>query len=346
METRKTTIHHIAARLNLSASTVSRALNDYSRISKNTRELVKNTAIEMNYKPNQLATSLRKGRGNMIGVIIPRIDRHFFSHAIAGIESVINPSEFNLLICQTNEEFEIEKRSLQALINNRVDGIIISMAAGSRKTDHIEAAVKEGIPVVMFDRVPDNLDVDKVLNDNYTGAYEVTSHLIQQGYRNIIHLAGPLHINVYNDRYEGYKKAMEDAGVEVTNEMVFENVLTRLKGEEFAMQLFNSGKLPDAIFSASDFSALGALLFFRSQGINIPKQMGIAGFANESFTELTEPGMTTLEQYSEEIGKSTARLLIERIESGKKKEVSKTMNFKPKLIIRESTLREESASKL
>jgi len=275
----------------------------------------------------------------MIGVIIPRIDRHFFSQAIAGMESVINPSEFNLLICQTNEEFEIEKRSLQALINNRVDGIIISMAVGSRKTDHIMAVVREGIPVVMFDRVPDNLDVDRVLNDNFAGAYDVTSHLIQQGYRNIIHFAGPRHINVYHDRFEGYKKAMEDAGLEVTNELVFNDVLTRLKGEETANQLFNSGKLPDAIFSASDFSALGALLFFKSKGIRIPDQIGIAGFANEPFTELTEPGMTTLEQYSEEIGKSTARLLIERIETGMKKEVSKTMTFKPKLIIRASTQR-------
>jgi LacI family transcriptional regulator len=341
MEKKKATIHHIAARLNLSASTVSRALSDNSRISKNTRELVKKTALEMNYKPNQLATSLRKGRGNMIGVIIPRLDRHFFSHAIAGMEAVINPSDFNLIICQTNEDFESEKRSLQTLINNRVDGIIISIATGSKNSDHIEAAIKEGIPVVMFDRVVENLDVDKVINDNFAGAYEVTSHLIQQGYRKIIHFSGPQHINVYRDRYEGYKKAMLDAGFKVTDEMVYDDVLTRVKGEEIAEQIFNSGKLPDAIFSASDFSALGALIFFKNKGIQIPRKLGIAGFANEPFTELTDPGITTLEQHSDEIGKSTARLLIERIESGTKKEFSKTMTFRPKLIIRESTLRKE-----
>ncbi|HNW52256.1 MAG TPA: LacI family DNA-binding transcriptional regulator [Prolixibacteraceae bacterium] len=336
MENRKTTIHDIAARLNISASTVSRALNDYYRISKTTRDLIKKTAAEMNYKPNQLATNLRKGRGNMIGVIIPRIDRHFFSHAIAGMESVINPSDFNLMICQTNEDYMVEKRSLQALVNNRVEGIIISMAAGSTKTDHIEATLNEGIPLVMFDRVADHLDIDKVLNDNFAGAYDITTHLIRQGYRNIVHFSGPRHINVYRDRFEGYQKAMQDAGMEVTDSMVFEDILTRQKGEELAEQLLRSGKLPDAIFSSSDFSALGALLFFKSKGVAIPRQIGIAGFANEPFTELTTPGITTLEQYSEEIGKSTARLLIERIESGKK-EVSKTMTFKPKLIIRAST---------
>jgi LacI family transcriptional regulator len=338
MEKRKTTIHHIAARLNLSASTVSRALNDNSRISKNTRELVKKTAFEMNYKPNQLATSLRKGRGNMIGVIIPRLDRHFFSHAIAGMESVINPSDFNLIICQTNEDFESEKRSLQTLINNRVDGIIISIATGSKNSDHIEAAIKEGIPVVMFDRVANNLDVDRVLNDNFAGAREATEHLIQQGYRRIVHFSGPRNINVYRDRFEGYKTAMEDAGLEVTNEMICDDVLTRVKGEECAAKLLNSGDIPDAIFSASDFSALGALLFFKSHGISIPKQLGIAGFANEPFTELTEPGITSLEQFSGEIGKSAARLLIDRIEHGNKNKVSQAITFRPKLMVRSSTV--------
>jgi LacI family transcriptional regulator len=345
MENRKTTIHDIAAKLNLSASTVSRALNDYYRISKTTRDLIKKTAAEMNYKPNQLATNLRKGRGNMIGVIIPRIDRHFFSHAIAGMESVINPSDFNLIICQTNEDFESEKRSLQTLINNRVDGIVISISTGSGNYDHIEAAIKEGIPVVMFDRVADHLDVDKVLNDNFAGAYDITAHLIKQGYRNIVHFSGPRHINVYRDRFEGYRKAMHDAGFKVTDEMVYDDVLTRVKGEEIAEQIFNTGKLPDAIFSASDFSALGALIFLKNKGIQIPNKLGIAGFANEPFTELTDPGITTLEQHSEEIGKSTARLLIERIESGEKKEFSKTMTFRPRLIIRESTLRREAAFK-
>jgi LacI family transcriptional regulator len=339
MENKKVTIHHIAAKLNMSASTVSRALNDYYRISPATRELVKTTAAEMNYKPNQLASNLRKGKGNMIGVIIPRLNRHFFSHAIAGMEAIVNPTDYNLMICQTNEDYESEKRSIQAFMKNRVDGIIISMATGSRKTDHIEAAMQEGIPVVFFDRVPENMDVDQVTNDNFSGSYEITTHLINQGYRKIIHFSGPMHVNVYKDRQSGYKKAMLDAGINVLDGMIYEDVLTRAQGEEVAQSICKSGCFPDAIFSASDFSALGALLVFKKYGVKIPDELGIAGFANEPFTELTEPGITTLEQYSEEIGKSAARLLIERIESEREVNVSSSTSFKPKLIIRGSTLR-------
>jgi len=339
MQNQNVTIHHIAAKLNLSASTVSRALNDYYRISKATRDLVKKTASEMNYKPNQLASNLRKGKGNMIGVIIPRLDRHFFSHAIAGIETVTSNTDYNILICQTNEDVESEKQSIKALAKNRVDGIIISLATGTKQYKHIEAAIREGIPVVMFDRVALQLEVDKVVNDNFAGAYQATNHLIEQGCKKIIHFSGPLHLNVYYERLMGYRKAMADNGLEVTDIMVYQDVLTRVKGEEVADKLLKESNLPDAIFSASDFSALGALLVFKARGIKIPEEIAIAGFANEPFTELTDPGISTLEQFSGEIGKSAARLLIERIEHGEKNVVSQTITLRPKLIIRSSTVR-------
>jgi LacI family transcriptional regulator len=341
MQNRNVTIHHIAARLNISASTVSRALNDYYRISKATRELVRKTAAEMNYKPNQLASSLRKGKGNIIGVIIPRLDRHFFSHAIAGMETVTSPTNFNILICQTNEDFESEKQSIKALAENRVDGIIISLSTGTTNYDHIESVIREGIPVVMFDRVATTLNIDRVVNDNFDGAYQTTSHLIEQGYRKIVHFSGPLHLNVYYERMMGFKKAMTDYGFDVPDSIIMNDILTRSKGEEAANALFHSGNLPDAIFSASDFSALGAMLFLKQNNIKIPEDIGIAGFANEPFTELTEPGITTLEQHSGEMGKSAARLLIERIESSGNKEVSQTITFKPKLIVRGSSRRKE-----
>ena len=339
MENRKTTIHDIAAKLNISASTISRALSDHARISKKTRDLVKQTAVEMNYKPNHLASNLRKGKGKMIGVIIPRIDRHFFSHAIAGMEAITNPAGYSLMICQTNEDVENEKKSLQTLLNNRVDGVVMSVSSGTRNDDHIKAVINENVPIVFFDRVLSHLEADYVMNDNFHGAYEVTKHLIDQGYRRIVHFSGPLHLSVYNDRLLGYTKAMEESGFKVNPDMIFENVLTRLKGGELTEQLFSDKQLPDAIFSASDFSALGALLVLKKHGIQIPNQIGIAGFANEPFTELVEPGITTLEQHSEEIGKSAARMLIERLESEEEKGFSSSVTFKPKLIIRRSTLR-------
>jgi LacI family transcriptional regulator len=323
----------------MSASTISRALAKHPRISVKTRERVQKTAAEMNYRPNHLASNLRRGKGKLIGVIIPRINRHFFSHAIAGMETITNPAGYNLIICQTNEDFESEKLSLQTLINNRVDGIIVSVASGTRTANHFQAAINEKIPLLFFDRIVEELDTDRVVNDNFAGAYEVTKHLIEQGFRNITHLAGPLHINVYKNRYTGYLKAMEEAGIEVLPEMVIDNCLTRDKGEQLAQEICNSGTLPDAIFSASDYSALGVYLVFKQNGIEIPNDVGLAGFANEPFTEFLEPSITTLEQFGEDMGQSVARMLIDRLESKDEKKFTSSVSFKPKLIIRESTVR-------
>lgn len=341
VENKKVTIHQLAAKLNLSASTISRALSDHPRIGKETRELVKRTAEELNYKPNTLASNLRKGKGKLIGVIIPRINRNFFSYAIAGMESVINPAGYSLMICQTNENVETEKSSFENLINNRVDGIIMSVSIQTTNGDYLQRALKQGVPIVQFDRVLPNIDVDKVLNDNLSGAYQVTKHLLEQGYRNIVHFTGPLHLNIYADRLEGYKNAMIEAGIEVTSDMVFENALTREEGERIVNEMIAANTLPDAIFAASDFSALGALLTLKKHKIEIPGRVGIAGFANEPFTELTEPGMTSVEQHSEELGKTSARILIDRLESNTKRELCSLVSFKPKLIIRESSLRKK-----
>lgn len=337
--TEKVTIHTIAARLNLSSSTVSRALSGNKRISEKTRDLVQQTATELGYKPNHMASNLRKGKANLIGVIVPRISRHFFSHAIAGMETITNPAGYNLMICQTNEADDNEIKSLQTLMNNRADGIIMSIANGTQTDEHIQAAMKAKIPVVLFDRVLGSLDIDHVVNDNFSGAYEATMHLIEQGYRNIVHFSGPLHINVYNERYKGYQKAMAEAGIEVNSDALFEDVLTRDKGTTLMRSLVDTGKVPDAIFSASDYSALGALLVAKERNIKVPEMLGICGFANEPFTELTEPGLTTLEQFSEEIGKSSARMLIDRIHEGVGSGPSSSMSFKPKLIIRKSSKR-------
>ncbi|MCF8358479.1 MAG: LacI family transcriptional regulator [Prolixibacteraceae bacterium] len=339
MQPRKTTIHDIAIRLSLSASTVSRALNNSPRISLKTREKVRNAAAELNYKPNHLAMNLRKGKGTTIGVIVPRLNRHFFSHAISGIESVINPTNYNLMICQTNEDYETEVKGLQSFVNHRLDGIIMSIATGTKKTGHIEYVVKEGIPLVLFDRMMGKISVDQVFNDNFAGSYDMTKHLIEQGYRKIIYFSGPLHLELYTDRYNGYRKALADSSIGFENEWLFTDVLTQSRGEEVAKILIKSDNIPDAIFAASDFSALGALLVFKNAGYAIPGQIGIAGFANEPFTGLISPAMTTLEQYSEELGRSAARMLIERMEFTTGLGAPNFVVVKPKLIVRGSTLR-------
>jgi len=338
MEKNKVTIHDLASQLNLSASTVSRALSDHKRISRKTRDRVQAAALELNYRPDPRASGFRKGKSNTIGIIIPRINRHFFSHAISGIESVTNPSGYNVMICQTNESYEEEKRAIQTLVHNRVDGLIISIAVSTRSSAHLQEVLDQKIPIVQFDRVYARLETDMVLNDNYSGAYEVTKHLISQGLTSLVHLAGPLHNNVYADRCEGFKKALEEAGLPLLPRNIVGVGLTRTDGEAFARQILGNGPLPHAIVSASDYSALGAFIEFKKNGIRIPNDIAIAGFANEPFTEFIEPAMTTLEQYGIEMGRSAAKLLIERLDSNQSISVPRTIIIKPKLMIRESTI--------
>ena len=337
MESKKVTIHDIAARLKMSASTVSRALSGNSRISKATIEKVKKTAVEMGYKPNALAASFRTGQSLTIGVIVPRINRHFFSNVIAGIEAITNPAGYHLIICQSNEDFLIEKESLETMVNKQVDGIIISVSSKTTNGKHIQSVIKAGVPVVFFDRLLGDVNTDYVINNNEQGGYEVTRHLIGQGYKNIVHFSGPLHSNIYADRCNGYKKAMKEAGFELHSDSIYEDVLTRNDGRSLALKMLADGNLPDAICSASDYSALGALLAFKENGIRIPEDIGISGFANEPFAELMEPGMTSLDQFGEEIGKSAAQMLIARFESDETKLDVNGKHFSPELIVRKST---------
>lgn len=337
MSTKKITIHNIGAKLGLAASTVSRALNNNMRISEETRKLVQQTANEMGYNPNTLASSFRTGKSKTIGIVIPRINRHFFSYAIAGMEQITNPAGYNLMICQTNENLEEEKRNVQTLVNNRVDGIIMSISVNTKNCSHIKAALNAGIQVVQFDRVSKDLNIDKVVNDNIYGGYQITKHLIEEGCRKIVHAAGPLHNNVYADRCSGYKMAMNEAGLEIAPNMIVELPLTREAGENYAKELIENGILPDAIFSASDYSALGILIEMKKQNIAIPEQISIAGFANEPFTEYIEPSMTTAEQHALEMGRSAANLLIERLNGKLEITVPRTLVIKPELITRKST---------
>ncbi len=340
MGNRKITIHDIAAKLGISASTVSRALNGHSRISKNTRDLIKKTAIELNYKPNNLASSFRKGKSNSIGIIIPRINRHFFSNTISGMESITNPAGYNLMICQTNESAEEEAKSILNLISSRVDGIIMSVSVETKDTKHIEAAISEGIPVVQFDRISPQLDIDKVINDNKTASYLITNHLINQGYKNIVHCAGPQHNTVYFDRLNGYKQAMKKAKLNLQIVNMAEN-LTRHDGADLAKKWIQEGNIPEAISTSSDYLSLGIYIELKKAGYKIPEDVAITGFSNEPFTEYLEPGITTLEQHGLEMGKSAAKLLIERLTSTRKIPVSRMITIQPELLVRGSTLRSE-----
>ena len=338
MSEKRVTIHDIARKLNITASTVSRALNNHSRISKKTKDEVKKVAEKMNYHPNVIAHNLRKGKANTIGLVVPRINRQFFADAIHGIEQVTNPAGYNLIICQSGELYQKEHENINTLLNNRVDGIIISVSFETEYSDHLQGAYNRGIPLLQFDRICSDMEVNNVVNDNFGGAYEAVSHIIEQGYRRIIHFAGPLHISIYKERFLGYKKALEDYGIRFDERLVYHETITKEKGTSAAKDiLMHSGiPKPDAIFSAGDYSALGAMLVLKENGVEIPRQMGIAGVANEPFTSLIDPGLTSVEQYSVTIGEKAAHLLLEEIADDSRKK-PRTQVIKPSLIKRKST---------
>ena len=304
------TIHDIAKLMNVSPSTVSRALNDHPRISTETREAIKSFAKEKGYRPNNLASSLRKGTSMTIGVIVPRINRHFFSSAIGSMEEILNNAGYNIMICQTNEDHKKEIDSIRTLINTRVDTLFISPAIGSKNSSHLKEIIEKGIKVFMFDRVDESLSVPWVKIDDYAGAFNAVCHLIDQGYRHIVHFAGPAHLNIYADRYKGYVDALSSNNIQIDTRFVVPETLTMEQGSAAFHFLRSNVKHADAIFSSSDLSALGAFLAARELNISIPEEFGIAGFANEPFTGFIQPGITTVDQKPSEMGKIMAGMFL------------------------------------
>ncbi|SFE54547.1 LacI family DNA-binding transcriptional regulator [Thermophagus xiamenensis] len=313
MAKKHVTITDIANKMGITPSTVSRALAGNQRVSAKTRSAVLKVAEGLGYRPNALASSLRRGRSDTIGMIVPRINRHFFSHVISGVEAILNPAGYSLLICQTHEREEDERKAVRTLLQNRVGAIIISHSVETYEFDHLLDIISEGILLIQFDRVTDKVKCPRIINDNFLGALRSTRHLIKNGCKRIAHFAGALHVNVYRERFEGYKYALKQSNIEFDPDLVVENCIVQESGEEAAENLYHNQKI-DAIFAASDFSALGALKQLRDMGIKIPQEIKICGFANEPFAGLVEPGLTSVEQNAFEMGNQIARSIISNLE--------------------------------
>jgi LacI family repressor for deo operon, udp, cdd, tsx, nupC, and nupG len=344
---KRTTIYDIAKKLNLNASSVSRALSNNSNVSDATRKLILKTAKELNYKQNSLASNLRKGHNQTIGVIVPRINQNFFANVIAGLEEVTYQKGYNLIICQSNESYAREVKSVNTLINQHVSCIIISVSADFEDDSHLRNIIEQGIQLIQFDRVADSLETFKVLNDNEQASMEAVSHLIAQGYKRIALLEGPQNLNIFKQRRDGYITALKKHDFEVLPELMIENAWTKELGAVATRKLLSLPNPPDAIFaSTSDFSALGVLEVANKMGVIVPDQLGICGYSNESFTEITTPSITTIDQYSVSMGKTIANLFFQEIKPENKDAVPKIVSIKPKLIIRSSTLRDRKSREI
>ncbi len=335
---KRTTIYDIARKLNLAASSVSRALSNNSNVSLATKELILKTAKEMNYKPNSLASNLRKGQNQTIGVVVPRINQNFFSNVIAGLEEVTYKNGYSLVICQSNESHEREVQCVETLINQHVSCIVISISVEHNNNDHLKNALVQGIQLIQFDRVSQELETFKVINDNEQAAAEAVSHMIDQGYRRIALLEGPQNLAIFRERKAGYLRALEQHNVPIIAELIVENAWTKELGAEATQKLLSLAEPPDAVFaSTSDFSALGVLEVAINLGFKVPEALGICGYSNEAFSEITSPSITTVDQFSKKMGQTIAELYFEEIKEVSVSAAYKTVSIKPELIIRSST---------
>ena len=325
------TISDIAAALGVTPSTVSRALSGSPRVKEETRIAVEQMAEEMGYERNIVASNLRKGKSDIVGIIVPRIHREFFSNCIGGAESILEAAGYSVLICQTHERFEAEVKALRTLRNNRVAGVLMSHAIGSGNGDHIREALGDRIPLVQFDRVFSDLPGAKVVNNNFQGAYEATKHLVEQGYRRIGTLAGYMNSEAYAARLDGYRQALWDNGVEVDESVVYYDTIVRETGYDACQKALAAGC--DALYSAGDFSALGAIEAARERGLRIPEDFGIVGTANESFTALMSPTMSSLALNPFEMGRQAAQAFL----SGEEGTITVPMELK----VRESSIRKK-----
>jgi len=331
------TIHDIAKKLNIAASTVSRALKDNPLISEATREKIKKAADEMGYRPNVMAANFRTKRTNTIGVIVPLINRHFFSAVISGIEDVAYQQGFAVTISQSNDNYEKEDKIAHTLFANRVDGLILSIGMETKNTDHLRLFADRKIPLVFFDRVVDDIEAHKIIVDDFGAAYKATHHLIDQGRKQIAHIGGPLNLKIYKNREDGYFKALADNGLSVNENFIVNNSLTRADGVNAIKKLLQNETKPDAVFCANDTTALSVIMYLKEQGIKVPEDIAIVGYSNEPFSEVVSPSISTIKQPGFEIGQKAAELIIGQIVSKAKNTIFETITMPTQLIVRESS---------
>ena len=337
MKEGKVTIHDIAKILNIDSSTVSRALNNSSRVTKKTKDKIIATANDLGYQRNLLASNLRKNKTNAIGVIVPRISRHFFSSAISGIEETAYKMGYTVVICQSLEQLEREKNIVKTLLANRVDGLLMSISMETENYDHLESLKQRGIPLVFFDRHCDIPNNSNVLIDDFQAGFDATEHLILNGKKTIAHFSGPQSLEIYKNRQKGYMTALEKHKIPYREELVFSSTLMAKDGLQNTKAILALPYKVDAIFSANDVAAISAIQYLKKENFKIPEDIAIVGFSNESISSVIEPSLTTINQSGFEIGKMAADLLISQINSLETGIKTETIILKSYLIERDST---------
>lgn len=337
MNKKRTTLKDIANVLNISTAAVSKALNDDARISIKTKKAVKQVAEELNYQPNHLASALRKGKSNLVGVIVPRTNSNFFSSVVENMEEVLNKAGYNIIITQSNESFEKECKNIDALLYTQVDGIIASMANETVDLSYYEKIKSKGIPLILFDRGENDLNVDYVGIDDYQSSHMIVDHLVGQGCKRIAHIGGFRRTRIFNNRIRGYVDAIKKHKLPTEDELLIESGLTLDDGRLQIEKLLALKNRPDAVYVASDYAALGALQILKEKNIKVPQDMKLVGFGNEPFTSLVTPSITSVSQHSAQIGRLAAKTFLSYIEKEVVKQTLNKIILESQLIVRDSS---------
>ncbi|HYC29786.1 MAG TPA: LacI family DNA-binding transcriptional regulator [Chitinophagaceae bacterium] len=336
---KEVTIYDLARELNISIATVSRALKDDPVVSKKTKKKIFDLAHERGYRTNHFARSLRNQRTQTIGVIVPRLNSYFMSTVIAGMESVANRSGYNLIISQSSESVEKEKANAHTMFNNRVDGLLVSLAYDTNSLEHFEMFFKKNVPLIFFDRVAEHKDCTSILIDNRRAAYEATSHLIEQGCRNIVHITATPKRNVYVDRLQGYKQALAEHNLPFKEDNIIIGNLSQEAGVEAAEAIRKMDPLPDGVFVSNDNCAVGCMLALKQGGISIPSDIAFVGFNNDPVSKVIEPNLTTINYPGYEMGEAAARHLINHLNGTSPLHATNTIVLRSELVVRASSVR-------
>jgi DNA-binding LacI/PurR family transcriptional regulator len=332
------TIKDVAKRLNCSVSTISRAFNDKYDIRADTRDLILATAKEMGYSPNPMAKSLLKQCSNQIGVVVPEFINPFFPEVIIGIQEVFLKKGYQVLIMQSNESYINELENVKALENNMVDGMILSLSLETKNVEYFKKMIRQGFPLVLFNRVSNELATHKVILDDYKWAFFATEHLIYQGYKKIFHFAGHSGLLFSQNRKNGFLDAHRKHKLVVENSSIIETGLMICDGERVMEKLIKNNNIPDAIFAVNDPTAIGAMKLLKRNGFKIPGDVALVGFTESQLAQLVDPPLTSVAQPTNEIGRTAARLLLDQIES-KGIFVPQTVILNGRLNVRESSMK-------
>jgi LacI family transcriptional regulator len=339
---KKITLKHIARELEVSISTVSKALKNSEEISADTKERVQAFAKLYNYKPNNVAISLKNKRTKNIGVIIPDIVHHFFTTVFRGIEQYANKLGYNVIVCVSDESFDKEVINMEMLANGSVDGFIISLSAGTQQKkdfNHLKEITDQGIPLVLFDRTTDEIDCDKVLIDDKDGAYKAVQKFIQNGRRKIALITTENYLIVSNEREAGYREALTREGFEV-NENLILKLPNMVVDENTIYEFFNSNEI-DAVLCVNEIFAIHCMNLVQKKSMRIPEDISFIGFTDGLLSKYANPGLTAIAQHGVEMGEVAAKMLIEKVEyesDDEEEETYQTKIIKSTIIERGSTI--------